>query len=142
MYLHRTEDDDKLLISPFFKDPGLARRLSKHSAHAWSVHSSWPATMLKRLEKLTTCSDALPVYRAELLRRFSVDNCIVPRQQLHGMFSGKRKPRHGKVFWFPISFHPWWQRILSKAIARFNKDRAMSSLLAMATNSKWFNSCV
>ena len=71
-------EDGFIQTQPYFKDPGLSRRLSVLSAHAFSTHTAWPRMMLQRAEKLSSSSSA-QLYRDELVARLRRDNSLFRR---------------------------------------------------------------
>lgn len=129
-------DHDKLVCAPFLKDASLARRLSLQSAHAPSVHRSWPSRMLKRIKELSGNKEVESSCVSEVLRRLRVDGCAVPSMQQGSLMLKRRFSRKASVIlWLPVSFHPWWYRQVKKALRKFNADLAMSSMLGSAVPS-------
>ena len=133
LYIQRGHSDrSKLVISPFMKDPGLSRRLSALSAHARSIHIAWPKGMVQRIEVLAPDEGLRNACKEELLRRLQNDGCAVPNSEGSGL--GKRasslpgQSAHTfRNLCLLVGFHPWWQRIINRAVRRVNVDSAICS---------------
>ena len=52
IYIRQVED--RLVVSPFLKDPGLQKRLASSSAHQRSIHESWPRMVKRQLSLLAS----------------------------------------------------------------------------------------
>ena len=76
--------DTRILTLPSPKDPGLSRRLSRKSAHPWSVHVCWPRMMIGRVASLTSSTDAIEAYTLELISTFEKLVSIQRRHAIHG----------------------------------------------------------
>ena len=67
------------------------------------------------------------------------DNCLVPHVQSCCVARGRLR-KHGKpdghIMWLPLAYHPWWRRVVRRAVARFNRDESMNALLLNA-NPLW-----
>ena len=93
--------------------------------------------ILNRIDVLTTIPEAISVYKDEVKRRLKRDGCIVPLSSSSSFSStpvsrGHSRGRSVHVLWWPLGHHPWWYRLIKRALHRFNKDVSMSSLLGMA----------
>ena len=126
---------DRIVTTPALKDPCLCRRLARTSAHHWSIHTSWPRMMMRRLEKLASDPDDVCAYKAELSTRLRKDNCIVPNWS-----SGERrgaKPRPVDwTLWLPLPYTPWSARSLTKSLRRFGRDESYRALL-LSVKPSW-----
>ena len=129
-----------LQTAPSFKDPGLARRLTTLFAHAWSTHTAWPEMMIDRAVGLSSSGDA-GVYRDELIARLTRDKCLVPQAAHTRPQRGCMRLQDDMKLWLPMSLHPWWQRIIKKAIARTNRDCSVMALLGIV-NARWAKASV
>ena len=131
-------DGDRLICSPFLKDPGLARRLSACSAHPLAVHKSWPKVMLRRMGLLSNSEQEALAFVEEMTRRLMRDGCLVPPEAAAsssavGGVRVKRRGQRGELctLWLPLRYHPFWNSQVKKATSRFNKERSMASLLSI-----------
>ena len=108
---------------------------------------------MNRIEGLVDDVDLRMEYRAEVLRRFRRDGCMIPAQlsRAASCIVQRGQPRPEPVnssFWFGVGYHPWWYRSLRKAVTRFNKDLSFSDLVRNAkpnvghirVNIAWKNS--
>ena len=128
-------DGEHLNTFPYLKDPGLSRRLSRHSAHPHEVHKSWPKMLLKHADELTSSKDALCDYRKVLTDRLICNGCMVPSFDACGSHVRSRNFMPSSIFWFPVGFHPWWHRQVRRAITRWNRDTTTNQLLLMAVGT-------
>ena len=89
--------------------------------------------MIKRTDSLTRpkCPEVCSVYSSEIRNRLRNDGCFVP-----AVLEGQAKSPSSKLdsLWLPIGYHPWWCKVLKRAIGRFNKDDSVGFLLEMGTS--------
>ena len=127
--LYISRDADRLVVVPFLKDPRLSRRLSRFSAHPWSVHEAWPRRLFDRMTSLASRDDVRDECLKEIERRLKNDDCVVP---LAGRFRQKG-PSLQKIcsvsLWLPLGYHPWWSRTVKRATFRINHDQGMQHLI-------------
>ena len=81
------------------------------------------------------------MYVDELRRRLRNDGRIVPNSA--GMMDGKILLAHAlpvanqrRTMWLPLGYHPWWCRIMNRAVQRANRDSALQSLVCYAFSGK------
>jgi hypothetical protein len=131
--------DDRLITIPVLKDPGLAKRLTCDSAHPFKVHSSWPRMMMKRVEKLATEAVDVLSYKQELSSQFVKDGIRL----ISGQPSRVRRAVQPicrveqVVFWVSLPYHPWWHRLISKAMRSFNCSSELRTLLGLSHRPWW-----
>ena len=114
---------------PFLKDPRLSRRLAMISAHPREVHTAWPTMMLRRVQSLSKSHSANSAFGEELRKRLTSDGCFVPAHHMRCI--GKSSPDLCNILWLPIGHHPWWYRVVKRAVHQFNSCTDNLSLLKM-----------
>ena len=132
-------DGSNLSCSPFFKDPCLQRRLSCESAHQRSTHTSWPQMMVNRLVSLSSTEEMRELVVKEMLTRLRADGCFVPQTKvlrLSRVCTAKQPSKPCRVLWLPMPFHPWWYRLLKRAVGRINNDPSLRNLFSAAFESE------
>ena len=122
-------------IVPHVKATNLGMPLSHESAHPVGVHVAWPLAQISRLAQLTNVRNSIAHVKSLLctrFRRFLVEPKIIElviSQRTHARRHKTMKDRDAKRIWCPIGYHPIWHKRFSAAIAKFNSDISMQTLL-------------
>ena len=139
---------------PLLKDAGLRRPLTRASAHHSSIHDSWPSARLARINALarppSVARECAEQFQS-MLRVHGVTICPSKVRPSEALFcdrtrsqnsreaAGIRQTNSGrKVFWLTLPFHPWWHRIVARALKRSIRDVALIAQMA-TVHSSWHN---
>ena len=133
----------RLDFRPFVKPTSLGIPLSDTSAHAPTVHLSWPLAYARRLSLCSSTSsafgDAKSVFVRRLRRHLANERVVAAVSQWKPSLrptTTRADPARDSVFWVPLPYHPLWARTkLDRFLHDFFSSPAIVGLWALANSA-------